>query len=56
MAEELSDTRKLQIELATIQHFKDSVEYLDELTKYGNMAYIEYMEDMIKQMIERGLR
>lgn len=55
LAKELSDTRKLQIKTVIVQHFRDSVEYLDKLTKYSTTAYMEFINDMIKLMTERGI-
>lgn len=36
-----------------MQHFKDSIEYLDKLTEYGTAAYTECMDNMIKLMTKR---
>lgn len=36
-----------------MQHFKDSVEYLDELTEYGTTTYTKCLNDIVKLIIER---
>lgn len=38
-----------------MHYFRDSAKYLNELTKYGTVAYAEYLDDMVKLMIERGI-
>lgn len=53
LAEEISDAWKLQIEATTLQHFKDSPKYLDELTEYDTTTFTKCMDNMIKLMTER---
>lgn len=55
-AKELYDAQKLQIKSIAMQHFKDSVEYQDELTKYAIIAYVECIDDTIKLVAERGVK
>lgn len=53
LAEELSDAQKLQIGMATVQHFRGFVEYLEKLTEYSTAAYTKCMEDMIKLITKK---
>lgn len=56
LAEELFDTQKLQIKIEAVQHFWDSVEYLDKLTKYNATTDVKFLNDMAKLMIKRGVK
>lgn len=55
-AEELSNAQKLHIKFVVVEHFKASANYHTELSKYTAAAYVKCISDMIKLMIERGIK
>lgn len=53
LAEELFGARMLHIESIGIQHFRDSVDYKDEFTNYGTIAYVKCIDDKLKLVTKR---